>query len=184
MSLSPLAEQIYRTLVRRIRLSNPLISYGDLVRALGHLPSPHTDLKPNDRRLFEALGEVSRACSSHKPPLPALTSIVVRQTEDGSLGTPGPGYFTLVFPHVRDDTARLQMWRRESRRVAAASYPDLWPSGPYPSTDGDTSGSSTDGDTGRASIVVTRAHRACRHHRRGRNASRGDDSALGRHAPC
>jgi hypothetical protein len=87
------------------------------------LPSPDTDLKPNDQRLFEALGEIVRACQSHRPPLPALSSLVVRRTEDGSLGTPGPGYFALVFPGVREETARLQMWGEEVKRVVACPYP-------------------------------------------------------------
>ncbi len=125
MSLSPLAAQIYQTLVRQLRLPNPLISYGDLVRALGPLPPPYASLKPNDLRLFEALGEVSSLCQSNTPPLPALTSIVVRRNEDGSLGTPGPGYFSLVFPHVREGADRLQMWRDEVRRIKAASYPEV-----------------------------------------------------------
>lgn len=124
MSLSPLAERVYQALLRQLRLPSPLISYGDLVRALGPLPPGDTDLKANDQRLFEALGEIFRACQSNKPPLPALTSVVVRRTADGSLGTPGPGYFALVFPQVREETARLQMWRQEVRRVVAFSYPE------------------------------------------------------------
>jgi len=124
MSLSPLAERIYQTLVRQLRLPDPLISYGDLVRALGSLPPPDTNLKPKDPRLFEALGEISRACQSNEPPLPALSSIVVRRTADGSPGTPGPGYFALVFPQVREETARLEMWQEEVRRAVASSYPE------------------------------------------------------------
>ena len=124
MSLSPLAERIYRTLLRQRRPPTPLISYGDLVRALRPLPPPDTDLKPNDQRLFEALGEIFRACRSHRPPLPVLSSIVVRRAEDGSLGTPGPGYFALVFPQVPEETARLEMWREEVERVVAFPFPE------------------------------------------------------------
>jgi hypothetical protein len=122
MSLSPLAERIYQTLVRHQCFPNPLISYGGLVRALTPLPAPYTDLQANDERLFEALGEIARACQSNQPPLPALTSIVVRRTADGSLGTPGPGYFALTFPQVRDEAAKLQIWREEVRRVVACAY--------------------------------------------------------------
>ena len=132
MSLSPLAERIYQTLIRQLRFPNPLISYGDLVRALGPLPPPNTNLKANDQRLFEALGEISRACQNKNPPLPILPSIVVRRAEDGSLGAPGPGYFALVFPQVREETARLQMWRDEVRRVVAFSYPEDLDSEPTP----------------------------------------------------
>ena len=131
MSLSPLAERIYQTLVRQLRLPDPLISYGDLVRTLGPLPPPDTNLKANDQRLFDALGEIFRACQSNNPPLPALTSIVVRRTADGSLGTPGPGYFALDFPQVPEETARLQMWREEVRHVVAFSYPEVLPSVPF-----------------------------------------------------
>jgi hypothetical protein len=136
MSLSPLAEQIYQTLVRRLRFPDPLISYGDLVRALGPLPPPYTDLEANDKRLFDALAEILRACQNHKPPLPALTSIVVRRTADGGLGTPGAGYFAQLFPWVREEIARLEMWREEVKRVVAFPYPEeLSPPGTYRPTE-------------------------------------------------
>ena len=131
MSLSPLAERIYQTLTRQLRLPKPLISYGDLVRALGPLAPPNTNLKPNDLRLFEALGEICRACQSNNPPLPTLSSIVVRRAEDGSLGAPGPGYFALVFPQARNETTRMQMWRDEVRRVVACPYPAELTSKPF-----------------------------------------------------
>jgi hypothetical protein len=124
MRLSPLAQGIYEVLLRQLQLPNPLISYGELIRALGPLPPPYADLKPNDQRLFEALGEVLRACQSNKPPLPVLTSIVVRRTADGSLGTPGSGYFVHAFPQARDEATRLKVWRDEVRRVVAVSYPN------------------------------------------------------------
>jgi hypothetical protein len=123
--LSPLANRIYHTLVRQSRLPNPLIAYGDLIRTLGPLPPSHADLKANDSRLFEALGEIARACQSNKPSLPVLTSIVVRRTLEGGLGTPGSGYFALVFPQARDETAKLDMWREKVRRVQACTYPDV-----------------------------------------------------------
>ncbi len=125
MSLSPLAERIYQTLLRQLRLPDPLISYGDLVRALGALPPPDANLKANDPRLFDALGEIGHACRSHNPSLPVISSIVVRRSEDGSLGTPGAGYFALVFPQVAEETARVQKWRDEVKRVTACSYPKV-----------------------------------------------------------
>jgi hypothetical protein len=124
MRLSPLAERIYQTLVRQLRLASPLIAYGDLVRALGPLPPPDANLKANDYRLFEALEEISRACQGYEPPLPALTSIVVRRREDGSLGEPGRGYFAVTFPEVQEERERLRLWREELRRVVASSYPE------------------------------------------------------------
>lgn len=123
MSLSPLAVRIYRTLVRQARSPNPLISYGDLVRALGPLSPPYADLKANDPRLFEALEEIIHTCRGQRPPLPVLTSIVVRREVDGSLGSPGTGYFALVFPHVRDEATRLRMWQQEVERVSTCTYP-------------------------------------------------------------
>jgi hypothetical protein len=107
MSLTMLGERIYEVLLRQLAKPDPLISYGDLIRAMGPLPPPDSDLKPNDPRLFDALGEIVRVCQNNKPPLPVLTSIVVRRQEDGSLGMPGPGYFALVFPKARSDSARL-----------------------------------------------------------------------------
>ena len=123
MNVNPLAQQIYRTLLGRLDLPNPLISYGELVRSLGALPPPNADLKPNDQRLFDALGEILHACQIHKPRLPVLTTIVVRRTPDGNLGVPGHGYFVHAFPEVRDETARLQRWQDEMSRVVACSYP-------------------------------------------------------------
>ncbi len=124
MALSPLARRIYVLLVERLRLRDPLLSYGDLVQLLRHLLPPNTDLKPNDPRLFEALGEVSLACQNHDPSLPSLTSLVVRRQKDGSLGMPGDGYFAVNFPRVRDERARQQTWRREIERVRASAYPE------------------------------------------------------------
>jgi hypothetical protein len=100
MSLSPLAERIYKALLRRLPLPNPLISYGELVRQLGPLEPPDADLKPIDQRLFDALGEVLHACQSNEPPMPLLTSLVVSRTADGSLGRPGSGYFVHAFPQL------------------------------------------------------------------------------------
>jgi hypothetical protein len=124
MTFTPLAERIYRVLVQRLRSPDPLISYGDLVRSLGSLPTPDIDLAPNDQRLFAALGEIARACQSNEPPLPILTSIVVRRAVDGRLGTPGAGYFALVFPAIRDETAKLERWREEVESVLASHYPN------------------------------------------------------------
>jgi hypothetical protein len=81
-------------------------------------------LKANDQRLFVALGEVGRTCRSHNPPLPVLTSIIVRRAQDGTLGTPGTGYYAEYFPHVREESARLQIWREEVARVAGFAYPE------------------------------------------------------------
>jgi hypothetical protein len=132
MCLSPLAERIYQTLVQQRRAPNPLISYTDLVRALGPLPPPDANLKANDKRLFEALEEIHHACRSNRPTLPALTSIVVQRQEDGSLGMPGGGYFAVVFPRVWEETKRLRMWQGEVRRVVAFSYPEKPTCGPPP----------------------------------------------------
>jgi hypothetical protein len=88
------------------------------------LLSPYADLTPNDQRLFDALEEIFHTCRGHRPPLPILTSIVVRRAEDGSLGTPGAGYFVLVFPRVQEEAARTKKWREEVRRVVACTYPE------------------------------------------------------------
>jgi hypothetical protein len=124
MTLTPLAERIYRALIQRVKQPNPLISYGDLVRSIGPLPHPNEDLKPNDERLFAALSEIATACQSRKPPLPILTAIVVRRAEDGSLGAPGVGYFALTCPEIRDETRKLAKWREEVKRASSFPYPD------------------------------------------------------------
>src|SRR5262249_634902 len=48
----------------------------------------------------------------------------VRRSTDGALGTPGAGYFNLVFPQVRDEAKRMTLWRDEVKRVVAATYPN------------------------------------------------------------
>lgn len=121
--MSPLAGRIYRVLLRQVGLVNPLIAYGDLIRALGPLPPPNEALAANDQRLFDALDEIICACQRNDPPLPILTSLVVRRDAHGTLGIPGGGYFTRVFPHVADEKTRLRLWNDEVRRVVAFSYP-------------------------------------------------------------
>ena len=66
--------------------------------------------------IVRGLGEVHLGMPKPRAASPGLTSIVVRRQADGNLGTPGPGYFALVFPQVRDDAARLRMWQEEVRR--------------------------------------------------------------------
>lgn len=123
MSLSPLAARIYQTLVQRLRLPNPLITYSDLVGALGPLPPPNAGLMPHDQRLNDAFAEIIRACQHHNPPLPLLTSIVVQRAGAGTLGIPGSGYFAQAFPHIRQQAAKVQAWQAEVKCVKACSYP-------------------------------------------------------------
>ena len=123
MSLSPLAERIYQTLLRQCHLPNPLISMVIGSGAVGIHATSRLGPEAERSAVVRGIGEIC-ACQSSKPPMPILTSIVVRRSADGTLGTPGAGYFAVGFPQVRDETARIEMWREEVRRVVAFSYPN------------------------------------------------------------
>jgi len=85
--MSPLGEAIYHVLAQRVGLENPLISYYELHKKLPPLDPPYDNITWNDERLFQALGEVGRACRDHG--LPTLTGLVIRSMEQspGSGGT-------------------------------------------------------------------------------------------------
>jgi hypothetical protein len=105
-------------------MSDPLLSYGDLVWIVGPLISPEAQLKPNDPRLYEALAEINRACLNHNPALPLLTSIVVQRQKDGTLGIPGKGHFAEFYPQARDETTQRNVWKRQLALVRACDYPE------------------------------------------------------------
>src|SRR4051812_19817060 len=95
MAISALAELIYGVLRQRTNMSEPRLSYRDLVEELGALPAPNQNLQPLDRRLFAALGELGHAC--HEAGLPAISAIVVQRDHD-ALGMPGEGFFKDLYP--------------------------------------------------------------------------------------
>jgi hypothetical protein len=116
--MSPLGEAIYSVLVRRVVLKNPLTTYHQLVRSLPPLDPPDNDITRNDARLYQALGEVGRACRDHG--LPTLTALVIRSKEQ----SPGSGYYHQSHPETGSDPVRQrEAWEQELERLKKANYP-------------------------------------------------------------
>lgn len=119
--MSPLAESIYRVLVRRIksRRRSPLITYSELGRRVG--------AGPRSQALHSALGEIVRRCRRRR--LPALPALVVRH----DAGRPGkvPSrpvqdyYWTAHRLRGGPELVRSFAWAIEvaSVRDQAANYP-------------------------------------------------------------
>jgi citrate lyase beta subunit len=113
--MTPLASEIYRQLVRRVRTRQPSITYAELAA----LASKRIPTHQRSRRLHAALSEVTLACRAHG--LPCLPAIVWRK------GTtrPSDGYFKVAYPKVRTERGRAAAWAAEHDRVlaVAARYP-------------------------------------------------------------
>lgn len=105
--MSPLAQQIYKQLRRRVRSKRPSITYAELADSLDYRFSTH----PRSRRLFAALTEVSVACREHD--LPCLPAIVWR----ARARRPSPGYYKVAHPRAHTEAARLAAWQREHALV-------------------------------------------------------------------
>jgi len=118
--MSTLSEAIYPILARRVGLKNPLITYSELVRRLPPLDPPSDDITANDDRLFQALGEVGRACRDHG--LPTLTALVIRSIEQ----SPGGGYYHVFHSETSNDPVRQrEAWEQELGRLKATKYPPI-----------------------------------------------------------
>jgi len=105
--MSPLANQIYKQLRRRVRTKQPSITYAGLADALDYRFSMH----PRSSRLHAALTEVTEACRRHS--LPCLPAIVWR----ANTRRPSVGYFKVAHPRAQTDDARVAAWEREHARV-------------------------------------------------------------------
>jgi len=118
--MSPLGEAIYSILARCVGLNNPLVTYDRLARSVRALGPPHNDITRNDPRLFQALGEVGRACYDHG--LPTLTALVIRSKEQ----SPGSGYYHEFHSETGNDALRRQeAWEQELSRLKRAKYPPI-----------------------------------------------------------
>ena len=113
--MTPLATEIYKQLVRRVRTRNPSITYVELAT----LASKRIPTHQRSPKLHAALSEVTLACRAHR--LPCLPAIVWRK------GTtrPSDGYFKVAHPKVRTEQGRIAAWEDEHDRVlkGAAKYP-------------------------------------------------------------
>lgn len=113
--MTPLASEIYKQLVRRVRTKSPSITYAELAALANKKVKTHH----RSPAMYAALAEVTRACRSHW--LPCLPAIVWRA---GS-AMPGDGYFKLAHPRARTDGGRVAAWEAEHAGVIreAEKYP-------------------------------------------------------------
>ena len=113
--MSPLAQDIYKQLLRRIRSNTPSITYRELADALGKKHGAH----PRSPKLHAALGELTQACRHND--LPALPAIVWRATPR----RPGDGYYSVAHPRAHTAESKIAAWEREHARVLreSARYP-------------------------------------------------------------
>jgi hypothetical protein len=106
-TLSALAREIYRRLLRHARANNPSITYGELAAAVSEKIAVH----PRSSRLHSALGEVTEACRSRE--LPILPAIVWRADS----GQPSDGYYKVAHPRARSVKTQVAAWEQEHARV-------------------------------------------------------------------
>ena len=132
--MTPLAKQIYKHLLRRVRANKPSITYGELAHAI----SARTPVHHRSPTFHAALGEISEACRAHQ--LPCLPAIVWRN----DIRRPGDGYYGYAHPRSRTDSARIAAWEREHEAVLRDSkrYPDVLDdaTGPTTTTDSQPTG--------------------------------------------
>ena len=109
--MTPLANQIYKQLVRRLRANKLSITYGELAHAVsGRKPVHH-----RSPTFHAALGEISEACRANL--LPCLPAMVWRN----DIRRPGDAYYRYAHPRSRTDSARTAAWQREHEAVIRES---------------------------------------------------------------
>ena len=113
--MSPLANEIYKQLIKRVRSRQPSITYAELAQCVGKRHATH----PRSRTLHAALGEVTHAC--RHADLAALPAIVWR----AGPRRPGGGCYKVAHPRAHAEKAQLAAWQREHARVLgeAARFP-------------------------------------------------------------
>jgi hypothetical protein len=113
--LSPLASAVYKILRRRLKQTDPRITYGELARQLRDTSDEFETITHRSRELYASLGEIGRECRRLKlPPLPAL---VVRADSR----RPGDAYYEGMTATYRGQ--RIAVWRRDLEAVKLAKYP-------------------------------------------------------------
>ena len=107
ITISPLAREIYRQLVRHLRAKQRSITYGELAASVSEkIPTHHRSSK-----LHAALGELTVACRERD--LPLLPAMVWRNDSR----RPSDGYYAIAHPRARTDEARKAAWEREHDRI-------------------------------------------------------------------
>ena len=117
--MSPLATEIYKQLLRRLRGSQTSISYGQLAAAVSETIETHH----RSPQFHAALTEVSQACREHE--LPCLPAVVW----NARLHRPSDGYYPVAHPRARTEKSRVAAWEHEHARVVkeAARFPRVLP---------------------------------------------------------
>ena len=110
--MTPLALEIYKQLVRRLRAHQHSITYGELAATV----SPKIASHPRSPAFHAALGEVAAACRAAG--LPCLPAIVWRTDSR----RPSTGYYAVAHPRARTDRARTAAWEREHAAVMRAAH--------------------------------------------------------------
>jgi hypothetical protein len=113
--MSPLATAIYKQLRKRLRTTEPSITYRDLAQGLDYRHATH----PRSPQFHAALTEVTEACKqAGLPCLPAIVCAAVTKR-------PSAGYYRVAHPRAETDEKRVAAWRRELARVKrdAAKFP-------------------------------------------------------------
>jgi hypothetical protein len=105
--MSPLANEIYKHLIKLLKKQRHATTYGELAVDVSRKIPTHQ----RSPRLHAALGEVSRACRAAQ--LPCLPALVCRADSQ----RPSDGYYKLAHPRARTDRARIAAWQRERDRV-------------------------------------------------------------------
>lgn len=101
--ITPMAQLIYRHLVRKLRTGTASITYRELAEAVSEKIPTH----PRSSRLHAALSEVTQACRQRE--LPAVTAIVWRAGSH----RPSDGFFPIAYPRMRSFENQIAAWKTE-----------------------------------------------------------------------
>jgi len=113
--VSPLATAVYNVLRVRVPATRPELSYEDLCTKL---PASVGTIEARSQLLWEALGDIVRACRAAE--LPALPAIVVNKHER----VPGKAYYAVAHPgDAHDEALAMIAWGKEVLMVRATTYP-------------------------------------------------------------
>lgn len=107
--MTPLAIEIYKLLVRRLRAGKASMTYIELAQQISAKIPTHQ----RSPKLHAALGEISVACRAGN--LPCVPAIVWRQ----DTRRPGAAYFRYAHPRTRSPSGQVTAWEAEHARVLA-----------------------------------------------------------------
>lgn len=115
--MTPLAHEIYRQLLRRLRANHVSMTYAELASAVAKKHPAHH----RSPAFHAALGEVTAACKAAS--VPCIAAMVWRS----SGARPGSGYYQIAHPRAKTEEAQRSAWQREHAAVLAhaTSYPPV-----------------------------------------------------------